>query len=435
MKNKNLKMKKSLAVTMLFAVLLLSGCGSAAQSETESAAETETAGESVENTEEETSAEETDAVQESAEQEEDVSSEELTVVNPDEAVEIDGLTYEATMNLSYADCFQVYYYEGGYKLLDVPESGQYLLIPEDQEEPDNLSEDITVIHQPLANVYLAATSAMALFDAIDATDVITMVGTDVSGWTIEAPIKALEAGDMVYAGKYSTPDYEMLVGNNCDLAIESTMILHSPEVQEMIEDLDIPVFMDRSSYEGEALGRTEWIKLYGAMVDKEEEAAAFFEEQASVINELKDFENTGKTVAFFSVNTDGSVVIRTPGDYITNMITLGGGKYIFEDLDTSQTSSSTMTISMEEFYATAVSADYIVYNATIEESLSSVGDLLAKNSLFSEFTAVKEGNVWQVDKTLYQATDRVGQLTVDFNHLFTDGDESQMTFLSKVPES
>ena len=50
------------------------------------------------------------------------------------------------------------------------------------------------------------------------------------------------------------------------------MILHSPKVQEMIEDLDIPVFVDYSSYESHPLGRTEWIKVYGAMLNKEKEA-------------------------------------------------------------------------------------------------------------------------------------------------------------------
>ena len=39
------------------------------------------------------------------------------------------------------------------------------------------------------------------------------------------------------------------------MAIESTMILHTPKVQEMIEDLDIPVFIDRSSYETHPLGK------------------------------------------------------------------------------------------------------------------------------------------------------------------------------------
>lgn len=353
----------------------------------------------------------------------------------DEPPKIDGLTYESTLELDYAKCFNVYYYEGGYKLLDVPESGEYLLVPEDAQEPDNLSDDITVIHTPLSNVYLAATSAMSLFNAIDSLDVITMTGTDASGWNIEAPKEALENGSMTYAGKYNAPDYELLVGNGCDLAIESTMILHSPEVQEMIEDLDIPVFIDRSSYESDALGRCEWIKLYGAMVDKEEEAKAYFDEQASVINELEDVENTGKTVAYFSINNDGSVVVRTSDDYIANMIQTGGGKYIFDDLENTESDASTMTISMEEFYSTAVDADYIVYNATIEESLTSVNDLIKKNDLFSEFKAVKEGNVWQVDKTLYQSTDKVGQLIRDFNLMLTDGDESQMTFLTKVAES
>ena len=82
----------------------------------------------------------------------------------------------------------------------------------------------------------------------------------------------MESGAMTFAGKYSEPDYETLVDGDCDLAIESTMILHTPKVQEMIEDLGIPVFVDYSSYESHPLGRTEWIKLYGALLNKEEEA-------------------------------------------------------------------------------------------------------------------------------------------------------------------
>ena len=45
------------------------------------------------------------------------------------------------------------------------------------------------------------------------------------------------------------------MNGECDLAVESTMILHTPKVQEMIEDLDIPVFVDYSSYESHPLGR------------------------------------------------------------------------------------------------------------------------------------------------------------------------------------
>ncbi len=67
------------------------------------------------------------------------------------------------------------------------------------------------------------------------------------------------------------------------------------------------------------------------MLDKEE-AADFFASQASVVENLKDFQNTEKTVAFFYINTSGAAVVRNPEDYISNMIELGGARNAFRDL-------------------------------------------------------------------------------------------------------
>ena len=235
----------------------------------------------------------------------------------------------------------------------------------------------------------------------------------------------------MFAGKYNEPDYELLVDEECDLAIESTMIYHSPKVKEMIEDLGIPVFVDRSSYETHPLGRTEWIKLYGALVNKEKEAEKFFETQSAIISELKDFKNTEKTVAFFYVNTDGSVVVRRPDDYIPKMIDIAGGRYAFADLVT-DSSSTSVPLTMEEFYATAMDADYLVYNGSIDATVNSLNDLYAKSELFKDFKAVKEGNVWTTGKSMYQATDIVGEMIKDLNLMLTGGDESEMTFLSPL---
>ena len=240
------------------------------------------------------------------------------------APEIEGLTYESTMDLTYATEFDVYYYKDGYKLIDVHEDKQYLIVPEGEEEPENLADDIVVIQQPTENIYMAATASMSLFDAIGGIDKVKFSGLEASGWYVESAKEAMESGAMTFAGKYSEPDYETLVDGDCDLAIESTMILHTPKVQEMIEDLGIPVFVDYSSYESHPLGRTEWIKLYGALLNKEEEADTFFDQQAHVIEELKGFENTEKTVAYFYVSTDGSIVVRKSNDYIPSMIEIAG---------------------------------------------------------------------------------------------------------------
>ena len=402
---------------MLAAVLLLGGCGQAAPTKEEST-----------NGSKPVAAGETEAVKET---EQTTESGTEAVRETGDAPKIEGLTYESTMELTYAECFDVYYYEGGYALIDVHDSARYLVVPEGQEAPGSLDEDIIVLKQPLDRIYLAATSAMALFDSMGAMDAIRLSGTQASGWYIDNAAKAMGAGDILFAGKYSEPDYELMVDEECDLAIESTMILHTPKVQEMIEMLDIPVFIDRSSYESHPLGRTEWIRLYSVLVDKEEEAAAFFEDQAKVIRDLKDFQNTEKTVVYFYMSTDGSAVVRKASDYIPKMIEIAGGRYAFPNLE-DESGKTSIPLSMEEFYATAVDADYLVYNASIDAPINSIDELMAKSELFADFKAVKEGNVWTTGKSLYQATDIVGQLIRDLNLMLTGGDASQMTFLTKV---
>ena len=360
-----------------------------------------------------------------------LQTEETSDENSQEAPEIDGLTYESTMDLSFAECFDVYYYQDGYKLLDVHDSARYLIVPEGKDVPENLDDDICVLQQPLDTIYMAATSPMALFDAIGAVDSIKMSGVDASGWYVQSAADAINNGDMTFAGKYDEPDYELLVGEDCDLAIESTMILHAPKVQEMIETLDIPVFIDRSSYESQPLGRTEWIKLYGAMMNKEDVAESFFAKQEQIIEKLKDFQNTEKTVAFFYINTSGAPVVRNPEDYISSMIEVAGGRNAFAGLQ-DDSGKTSISITMEEFYNTAVDADYLIYNSSIDATVKSIDDLLAKDSLLADFKAVKDGNVWITDNSMYQRTDIIGEFINDLNLLFTDGNPDEMTFLHKL---
>ena len=350
----------------------------------------------------------------------------------DEAPQIPGLTYESEMELKYAQCFHVFYYNDGYALIDIKDDGQFLVVPEGKEAPADMDKSITVIQKPVSRIYLAATSAMALFNAIDGLDSIRLSGTQASGWYVDDAAQAMEDGKILFAGKYDEPDYELLINEDCDLAIESTMILHSPKVAEMIKELGIPVMIDHSSYETHPLGRTEWVKLYSVLLGKEKEAAAFFDDQAKVIEDLSGFTNTEKTVVYFYINTDGSAVVRTSDDYIPKMIEIAGGRYIFPDLKNTEGTGSSVRLTMEEFYNQAVNADYLIYNASIDSPITSIDDLLAKSDLFADFKAVKDGNVWCTGKQLYQATDIVGELIKDVHLMLTDGDEKDMTFLTRV---
>jgi iron complex transport system substrate-binding protein len=144
------------------------------------------------------------------------------------------------MQLSYATQFQVNYYAGGYKLLTLADGSRYLVVPEDDDAPAGIDTDIVVLRQPIQNIYLVATSAMCLFDALDALPAIGLSGTKADGWYSENARAAMNAGAIQYAGKYSEPDYALILSSDCGLAIESTMINPAPEVKEKLIDSGHP---------------------------------------------------------------------------------------------------------------------------------------------------------------------------------------------------
>ena len=341
------------------------------------------------------------------------------------------LTWTDSMKLEYAQKFTVDNYEGGYELVTIAEDGRFLVVPEGKEAPEDLDSDITVLRQPIQNIYLVATAAMDMFVSLDALDSVRFSGTKAEGWYIEEAKNAMENGSILYAGKYSAPDYEQILAEHCGLAIENTMISHTPEVKEQLEKFGIPVLVDHSSYEPEPLGRTEWVKLYGLLTGHEEEAEAAFAREADAFKAISGEKATGKTVAFFYITSTGEANVRKSADYLPKMIELAGGSYIFQNLGSEEDATSTMSMQMEEFYAGAKDADYIIYNSTIEGELSSMEDLLAKSPLLQKFRAVQEDHVYCTTKNLYQSTMELGTIISDIHRMLA-GDDGDLTYLYKL---
>lgn len=336
------------------------------------------------------------------------------------------------MKLKYAKQFSVYYYKDGYKLIRLHDGSKFLVVPEGKDAPNGIDKKISVLRQPINRIYLAATASMCLFDRLGSIDNIKYSGAEHDDWYIENARKAMEEGRISFVGKYNQPDYEALASGKCDVAIESTMINHVPAVKKKLEEFDIPVFTDQSSLENHPLGRTEWIKVYGAMLNKEPEAEKIFDEQVKVLEAI-DNKKTNKTVAFFTILPSGQVMVRKSGDYVSKMINLAGGKYVFRNIGDHKKVRATVTIDMEDFYKHAKSADILIYNNTIGGTITSISQLEQMNPLMKEFKAVKNGNVWYTGQNLYQETTGFGQMISDMHKVFVDGnvDSDSLTYLHK----
>lgn len=358
------------------------------------------------------------------------------------------LSYEGRDTLSYAEQFTVDRYEGGYVLLTIAEDARYLVIPEGKEIPGDLPGNVVPLCQPISHIYLVASAAMDMFVKLDALDAIRFSGMAADGWTIPEAKAAMESGDILYAGKYSAPDYEKILSEGCDLAVENTMVLHTPEVKEQLERLGIPVLIDYSSYETTPQGRMEWICFYGILLGKEEQAREVFEAQVAAMEgtaatSVTDGENAsavsetagtgtaseGKTVAFFYMTSSGAVNVRKSSDYLPKMIELAGGTYVCPQLKKDETSaSSSANVQMEAFYAAAKDADYLIYNSSIDGGVADLQELKGKDELLGKFRAVQEGHVFCTSKNLYQASMELGAITADIRRML-NGETEGFTYL------
>ena len=371
-------------------------------------------------------------------------------------LELSSLEYTGRLELEYAEQFAVDLYQDGFQVLTVADGSRMLLVPEGKEAPEDVPEETAVVYQPVKNIYLAASAAMDMFRALDALDTIRLSGTDADGWYIKEAREAMKSGKILYAGKYSAPDYERILAEGCGLAVENTMISHAPEVREKLESFGIPVAVDYSSYETEPLGRMEWIKFYGALTGKEEQASAAFDEQKAAMEAAAGGseeaasgdgadvdparraeggrvpeEGRKKTVAYFYITAAGMVNVRKSSDYVPKLIEQAGGKYIFKDLGTGESRSSSVNMQLEEFYSSVKDADFLIYNSAVDGGLETVEELLGKSGLLADFKAVKEGNVWCTARDLYQSSMALGTFAEDIRAMLTGRGET--VYLYRLP--
>lgn len=345
------------------------------------------------------------------------------------------LVHTGSLDLAWATGFTVDLYEGDRALACITDGTRYLFVPAG-DAPQGIAGDVTVLERPLSNIYLASSSTLCLFAALGAVDCVSHVSVTQETCTVEAFTQAIASGDIVYGGKYSAPDYEAFLNGGCRLAVENTMIYHTPEVCEKLMQLGVPVIVEQSSLESAPLGRLEWIMLWGAMLDKVSAAQEVLDRQAQLIADVEArvaAQPLDCTVAFFYINANGAAVVRKPGDYVAKMIAMAGGTYAFAQLaGADENRSSSTTLEMEAFYAQAKDADVIIYNSTVAGKLKGLDELVALNPLLADFKAVKNRRAWCCEQNVYQQMTATGEVVADLHEAIADTDRDELTFLFRL---
>ena len=207
-----------------------------------------------------------------------------------------------------------------------------------------------------------------------------------------------------------------------------------PPVIAVLDELGIPYIADSQHLENHPLGRVEWVKLVGALLDMEEEADAYFDEEVQRVNAVAESvagESEHPTILQTYI-FKGTVYVRNGGDYVNKMLELAGGTYPFAELEPGQGGNTKMTV--EEFYQGAVDAEILIYDNTSDVSVSTVADILANGDYLADMKAIQEGNVWGIQKNYWQSADDVATMIEDIaTIIYHPEDADQLHYFYKLP--
>lgn len=338
------------------------------------------------------------------------------------------LNDEKDYPLEYATGFSIKNYNDNASIITTADGSYYLIKGDADIDVDKLPDGLSLVGNDVNRIYVVGTGSMDYFVALDELNKVKYSSLEEKSWYLDDVIAAMNNNEIVYAGKYSAPDYELLLHDGCDLIIENTMIMHDPEVLNKLKNLGFPVIIDSSSLEASILARMEWVKLFGHITGRIDKAEEVFNIQKEAVNGFTNKKGS-KKVGFFSVTSSGDVTIRKSQDYICNMIEIAGGEYGFKDLSHNEGTGSN-TIQAEAFYALAKDCDILIYNGTIEGNITSKEELINKFSLISKCRAFEEDSIYSTLGSFYQSSMELGDITEDIYKIING--EDSIKYLVKL---
>jgi iron complex transport system substrate-binding protein len=298
--------------------------------------------------------------------------------------------------VKYAHGFTIAYYDHYKEVKIINRTGgtmdtlDYLLLPESVPVPPDHAH-AQVIRIPVKSLIVMSSMHIAQADFAGVANRITGLG---NGQYVNSTVvrEGLKTGRIKLVGIDANLNNELVVGMHPDVM----MTMSNPDAAfgqyKTLIDAGIPVLPNAEWLETTPLGRAEWVKLVGALTDRED-----------VVN--KKFDSVEQSYQRLAAMGGGapvkpSVIIAMP--YKGTWYTPAGGSYMAQFLrdagatyhwsDTRGTGSLALTF--EEVAPEALTADYWLNVGYVD----SKKDVTAKDVRYGSFRAFKTGAIYNFNK-------------------------------------
>lgn len=263
---------------------------------------------------------------------------------------------------------------------------RYILVPKEQELPDNLPQG-TLLRTPLERTVSLSSLHAALAIELGAAEKICALADTAF---VVSPIvhQLLQTGNIQSVGSSMQPDKERLT------ALQADAILASPyEGANISANLPTktPVVLCADYMETSALGRAEWMKFYGLLWGKSEVADSLFDAvETAYLALCQKAQQVPKRPRLICDTKEGaSWPVPGGNSYLGQLFTDAGADYIFAH----RPENGTAFLSLEEVIAHGLQSDVwlIKYGATTPLTYAKLSQDFPQSK---DFMAYKNHNIW-----------------------------------------
>lgn len=270
---------------------------------------------------------------------------------------------------------------------------QYLIVPKTLKDVDTkaIEEEygtLTVLYTPLSNITLTNACHGYLMNQLGAMNNVGVYCD--SEYILNKDVKRhLSSGKIANAGSSMNPTFEIIISKGSDAFFVSPFENTS---ESFIATLPIPVIYCTDYMETDPLARAEWMKFYGLLVGKNEEADSLFniieKNYKTLSDSIKNINEQKRTIL---AEIPYQSTWYVPAGNSTMGILYKDAGFVYPWAEEMQ--SGSLALSPEEVLSKAQDADIWIFKYYSDHKMTKE-EFISKDKFFGQFKAAKEGEIY-----------------------------------------
>jgi|SRR5690606_31529084 len=291
----------------------------------------------------------------------------------------------------HAESFSLLDY-GSYKILiikqawpDADKEFKYLLLGKDEVKPNQETFD-AVIEVPVRSLVVTSTTHLPSLEMLKAEE--KLIGFPNLNYISSPKIRGqIEAGKVRELGKNEDINTEVLIDLSPAVVVGFAMDGSNPAFTT-IQNTGIPVLYNADWTENSPLGKAEWIKFFGALLDKDAEAEDAFSQIETAYQEAKSLatNTTDRPTVLSGAMFQDVWHLPKSDSWGAQFIADAGGDYLWK----SSRGTGALSLSPEAVLDRAVDADVWIGPA----HFYSFDAMSKSNKVYEQFKAFRNREVY-----------------------------------------